>query len=209
MQQQRGARAAALAFSVRVSLLSFIACAVAEEPQRVDFFELEKQRVAQGLRLTHYDYPSYGEAECKTLIDDQAWAPGGQIPFSCLMDRLKRLYLIAQDIWSLGSEASMKQTALADDPTPLIAGLQTEEGAEATGGATQLEDALRAAGRASQARLLEETAAFLQMESQAQPVAPINIPQIQKLMRGLLFILREANEMVDKVKSGNGVTGAP
>ena len=57
---------------------------------------------------------------------------------------------------------------------------------------------------------LEAAAAFLQVESQAgaQPLAPINIPQIQKLMKGLLWMLKECATMIDMVSRTNGVTGA-
>jgi len=209
-----------------------VAGSSAAPDERFDFYDLEKQRAQQGLRMTHYDYPAYGETECKHLIDVQPWSPGGQIPFSCLLDRMKRLYLIAQDIWCIGSESRMKQTALDDDPSPLTAGLQLEEGPEqsplrAAGGAAQeaesplraagraareAESPLRAAGRAAREELMAEAASFLQMHSEAapgKPVAPINIPQIQKVMRGLLFMLREANEMIDHVKNSNGVAGTP
>ena len=217
MALARSRKRAGLAFAVATLLHS--ASAQTTPPERVDFFELEKRRAEQGLRMTHYDYPAYGETECKTLIDVQAWSPGGQIPFSCLMDRLKRIYLLAQDIWSLGAEARMKQTALSEDPSPITSqDLQLEEGPEETATVEEgsanlpLEERLRAAGRAAQEELLAETASFLEMQSQAapgQPIAPINIPQIQKLMRGLLFMLREASEMVEKTKSSNGVTGLP
>ena len=215
-----------------VALCRAVAGSSAAPDERFDFYDLEKQRAQQGLRMTHYDYPAYGETECKHLIDVQPWSPGGQIPFSCLLDRMKRLYLIAQDIWCIGSESRMKQTALDDDPSPLTAGLQLEEGPEqsplrAAGGAAQeaesplraagraareAESPLRAAGRAAREELMAEAASFLQMHSEAapgKPVAPINIPQIQKVMRGLLFMLREANEMIDHVKNSNGVVGAP
>ena len=215
-----------------VALCRAVAGSSAAPDERFDFYDLEKQRAQQGLRMTHYDYPAYGETECKHLIDVQPWSPGGQIPFSCLLDRMKRLYLIAQDIWCIGSESRMKQTALDDDPSPLTAGLQLEEGPEqsplrAAGGATQeaesplraagraareAESPLRAAGRAAREELMAEAASFLQMHSEAapgKPVAPINIPQIQKVMRGLLFMLREANEMIDHVKNSNGVAGTP
>ena len=215
-----------------VALCRAVAGSSAAPDERFDFYDLEKQRAQQGLRMTHYDYPAYGETECKHLIDVQPWSPGGQIPFSCLLDRMKRLYLIAQDIWCIGSESRMKQTALDDDPSPLTAGLQLEEGPEqsplrAAGGAAQeaesplraagraareAESPLRAAGRAAREELMAEAASFLQMHSEAapgKPVAPINIPQIQKVMRGLLFMLREANEMIDHVKNSNGVAGAP
>ena len=48
------------------------------------------------------------------------------------------------------------------------------------------------------------------MESQeaARPLAPINIPQIQKLMKGLLWMLKECATMIDMVSRTNGVTGA-
>jgi len=215
-----------------VALCRAVAGSSAAPDERFDFYDLEKQRAQQGLRMTHYDYPAYGETECKHLIDVQPWSPGGQIPFSCLLDRMKRLYLIAQDIWCIGSESRMKQTALDDDPSPLTAGLQLEEGPEqsplrAAGGAAQeaesplraagraareAESPLRAAGRAAREELMAEAASFLQMHSEAapgKPVAPINIPQIQKVMRGLLFMLREANEMIDHVKNSNGVAGTP
>ena len=114
-----------MAQGVRLLALCFSCAAAAQPPpaqddapdQRIDFYELEAQRRAQGLRLTHYDYPPYGETQCKTLIDVQPWSPGGQIPFSCMMDRLKRLYLLAQDTWALGSELRAKQVALADRST--------------------------------------------------------------------------------------------
>lgn len=195
-----------------------LSCAAAAQPppaqddapdQRIDFYALEAQRRAQGLRLTHYDYPPYGETQCKTLIDVQPWSPGGQIPFSCMMDRLKRLYLLAQDTWALGSELRAKQVALADDPSALIAGLlQVGEGPEAT--AERAAAALEEERAAAAERILAETAAFLQMESQAaaRPLAPINIPQIQKLMKGLLWMLKECATMIDMVSRTNGVTGA-
>ena len=202
-----------------VALCQSAAGSTAAPDERFDLYDLEKQRAKQGLRMTHYDYPAYGETECKHLIDVQTWSPGGQIPFSCLLDRMKRLYLIAQDIWCIGSEARMKQNALADDPTPLTAGLlQLEEGPtesalRAAGGAVREgESPLRAAGRAAREELMAEAASFLQMHSEAapgKPVAPINIPQIQKVMRGLLFMLREADGMIEHVKNSNGVVGAP
>lgn len=201
-----------------VALCRATASSSSSPDERFDFYDLEKQRAQQGLRMTHYDYPAYGETECKHLIDVQPWSPGGQIPFSCLLDRMKRLYLIAQDVWCIGSESRMKQNALGDDPSPLIAGLQLEEGPgesplRAAGRAAQdMENPLRAAGRAAREELMAEAASFLQMHSEAspgKPVAPINIPQIQKVMRGLLFMLREANEMVEHVKNSNGVVGAP
>ena len=84
------------------------------------FKELLEQRRKEGFRLTYDDYPRYNEDECVRLIDETKWGPGGQVPLSCMMDRIKRIHLLAQDIWSVSSEASLKLTGRANNPKEWI-----------------------------------------------------------------------------------------
>ena len=98
--------------------LAAAAASTADVPN--SFKELLEQRRKEGFRLTYDDYPRYNEDECVRLIDETKWGPGGQVPLSCMMDRIKRIHLLAQDIWSVSSEASLKLTGRANNPKEWI-----------------------------------------------------------------------------------------
>ena len=168
------------------------------------FKELLEQRRKEGFRLTYDDYPRYNEDECVRLIDETKWGPGGQVPLSCMMDRIKRIHLLAQDIWSVSSEASLKLTGRANNPKEWIdkqpALLQAAEREAA---------AERAAPHAMEPPGEQPAAAPAFLETAAQPVAPTTLPQIGSLLKALVEVLNHANEAVGHLASSNGAMAMP
>ena len=182
--------------------LAAAAASTADVPN--SFKELLEQRRKEGFRLTYDDYPRYNEDECVRLIDETQWGPGGQVPLSCMMDRIKRIHLLAQDIWSVSSEASLKLTGRANNPKEWIdkqpALLQAAEREAA---------AERAAPHEMEPPGEHPAAEPAFLETAAQPVAPTTLPQIGSLLKALVEVLNHANEAVGHLASSNGAMAMP
>ena len=131
------------------------------------------------------------------LIDETKWGPGGQVPLSCMMDRIKRIHLLAQDIWSVSSEASLKLTGRANNPKEWIdkqpALLQAAEQATAE----QEQHELEPPGEQPAAE-----PAFL--ETAAQRVAPTTLPQIGSLLKALVEVPQPRERGGGGLASSNG-----
>ena len=118
-----------------------------------------------------------------------------------MMDRIKRIHLLAQDIWSVSSEASLKLTGRANNPKEwidkqpaLLQALNRRREREP--------HALKPPGEEPAAE-----PAFL--ETAAQPVAPTTLPQIGSLLKALVEVLNHANEAVGHLASSNGAMAMP
>ena len=212
-----------------------------------DFEELWAQRRAQGLRLTHLDFPPYAEGECARLIGEinQArYAPAPlqcaphrcapvQVPLSCMADRVRRLFLLAQaraatrcprrpppfpphepraqDAWAIAAEATAKLGEKAENPGPAVSSLlqQWEGGADADGAAVA---GSRAEGRREGADSPEdarEGGAFLETAAGASPLAPMGVPQMAELVRRLEWVLAETAAEVSELDPDKPSTGVP
>ena len=213
-----------------------------------DFEELWAQRRAQGLRLTHLDFPPYAEGECTRLIgeiNNQArYAPTPlqrapyrcapvQVPLSCMADRVKRLFLLAQaraatrcpirpppfpphepraqDAWAIAAEATAKLGEKAENPGPAVSSLlQQWEGIASADGAPVAGS--RAEGRRESADSPEdarEGGAFLETAAGASPLAPMGVPQMAELVRRLEWVLAETAAEVSQLDPDKPSTGVP